>query len=593
MTLRTKLLTLFAVFGVAPILALGVFNYSRSMRAVEELIASRTGSIARRAATEISNRYALRQSDLLLLAENAETQALYRAHLDGSSAARETALSAADQYLRRAWEVLGSSYRWIEFRDTAGAVLYELGENPTVRAHEVGLGQSAVLNVVWLAEPIVDVETSGELGRLLAAVHLDALLPRNNLAALFGREGYCAVLDRSSGRVLYHPRRAFVQQAASALLGPEGWDIDPAVFSNDSGSFAYQEEEARRVASFASLATPPWTVVSSASVDEFAAPFARTRSINLLLVALVTVTIAVAFFLMTGRATRSLEELTVAADEVAAGNFEPRVPPPGGDEVGRLSAAFALMVQEVREMLRRIEKSRQMAAIGEFASQISHEIRNPLTSIKLNLQSLERDAAGKRSPKDCARPIGICLREVRRLDRVVRGVLSVARARSSTRELCSINSTLQEALEVLRPQLEEQGIVVEEDLRAREDTVRGDQEQLKGVFLNILLNGAEAMPKGGTLRVSTDAGDGAHGQETREIRVRIADEGSGVPPESKEKIFEPFFSTKQEGTGIGLALASYAVEEHGGALTLEDDGVGAKGAALVVELPLATPEQTS
>lgn len=593
MTLRTKLLTLFAVFGVAPILALGVFNYIRSIRALEGLIASRTGSIARRAATEISDRYTLRQSDLLLLAENAETQALFRAHLDGRSAARETALAAADEYLRRAWEVLGSSYRWIEFHDTEGVVLYELGESPTARPQETGLGQSDVLDVVRLAEPIVDVETSGELGSLLAAVRLDALLPRNNLIASFGRQGYCAVLDRSSGRVLYHPQRAFVQQAVSALLGPDGWNIEAAVFSNESGSFVYQEEEARRVASFASLATPPWTVLSSASVDEFAAPFTRTRSINLLLVALVTVTIAVVFFLMTGRATRSLEELTVAADEVATGNFEPRVPQPGGDEVGRLSAAFTLMVQEVREMLQRIEKSRQLAVIGEFASQISHEIRNPLTSIKLNLQSLERDAAGERIPRDCARPIGICLREVSRLDRVVRGVLSVARARSPTREPCSVHSSLQEALEVLRPQLEDQGIIVEEDLRAREDTVRGNQEQLKGVFLNILLNGAEAMPTGGTLRVSTDAGDGTHGQETREIRVRVADEGPGVPAESKEKIFEPFFSTKEEGTGFGLALALHAVEEHGGALRLEDGGVDAQGAAFVVDLPLATPEQTS
>ncbi len=590
MTLRTKLLTFFVVLGVAPILALGVSNYVLSMRAVEGLIASRTGSIAHRAATEISNLYALRQSDLLLLAENAETQALYRAHLDGGSAARETALSAADQYLRRAWEILGSSYRWIEFRDTAGAVLYELGESPTARAQEMGLGQSNVPNFVRITQPIGDVDTSRELGTLVTAVRVDVLLPSNNLSASFGSEGYCVVLDRSSGRVIYHRRRAFVQQPASALLGPEGWDIDPEIFSNESGSFVYQEEEARRVASFASLATPPWTVVSSASVDEFAAPFARTRSINLLLVALVTVTVAVAFFLMTGRATRSLEELTVAADEVAAGNFEPRVPPPGADEVGRLSAAFAMMVQEVGEMLRRIERSRQMAVIGEFASQISHEIRNPLTSIKLNLQSLERDIESQRIPEDCARAVDICLREVRRLDRVVRGVLSVARTRSPTRELCSVHSSVREALEVLRPQLEDQEIVIEEDLRAREDTVRGDQEQLKGVFLNILLNGAQAMPKGGTLRVSTDVGDEARGHETREIRVRVADEGPGVPPESKEKIFEPFFSTKEEGTGFGLALALQVVEEHGGALRLEDDG-GAKGAVFVVDLPLARTSQ--
>jgi signal transduction histidine kinase len=275
-----------------------------------------------------------------------------------------------------------------------------------------------------------------------------------------------------------------------------------------------------------------------------------------------------------------LEGLTAAADEIAGGNFEPPLPPAGNDEVGRLSSAFGVMAKEIREMLRRIEQSRHMAAIGKFASQLSHEIRNPLTSTKLNLQSLKRDAASGRIPSDCARPVQICLKEISRLDRVVRGALSLAQTRSSMLEPCSIHAAVQETLDVLRPQLNECEIVIETDLRASQDTVMGNSEDLKGVFLNLLLNSADAMTGGGTVRISTDTTDST-------IRVNVMDEGPGVPPDLKDRIFEPFFSTKKEGTGFGLAMALQTVEGYGGSLKLVENEVNVNGAAFVVKLPLA------
>jgi signal transduction histidine kinase len=354
--------------------------------------------------------------------------------------------------------------------------------------------------------------------------------------------------------------------------------VQPAILADDSGGFTFGEEESKWLASFVNLTTPPWTVISTASIHEFSAPFVRTRTINLFLVILITATIAFAFYLMTRRATHSLVALTEAADEIAGGNLEPSLPPTGSDEVGRLSSAFAIMVKEVREMLRRIEQSRHMAAIGQFASQLSHEVRNPLTSLKLNLQSLDRDVSSQRIPQDCARPVQICLREINRLDRVVRDALSLARTRGSTLEPCSVHTCVNEAMDVLRPQLDGQKIVLEVELRARKDTVHGDSEKLKGVFLNLLLNGAEAMPHGGKLQVSTETVDA-------KVRVRITDEGPGVPKDLKDRVFEPFYSTKKGGTGFGLAMALQAVEEHEGTIRVAED-TAANGAVFVVELPI-------
>jgi len=142
----------------------------------------------------------------------------------------------------------------------------------------------------------------------------------------------------------------------------------------------------------------------------------------------------------------------------------------------------------------------------------------------------------------------------------------------------------------VRPQLEGQEIVVEQDLQAASDIVLGDAEALKGVFLNLLLNAAEAMPDGGELRISSEV---VRGQEsgTRIIRVRVADQGPGVRPEVADKIFEPFFSTKGEGTGFGLPLALSTVEDHGGTLRLEESAPERTGAVFAVELPLVGVEE--
>ncbi len=586
MTLRAKLILLFAALGVTPLVALGVFTYLRTIAAVEDLIASRTDAIAQRVAAEVADNFQLRQSDLLLLAENAETQRLCRARAGGSAEEQEAALAEADRYLRRAWDVVGSSYRWVEFRDPDGTLLYGLSTDEFGRASRSASDDRPAQDAITVHQAIRDIETAAPLGGLTAAIRLRALLPAEALSLSFGNDGYSVVLDRTDDRTLFHPQRAFLGQSVSRLLGPDGWNADLAGIAEGSGHFRYEEGGTARVASYASLADPPWTVLTTASLDEFAGPFARHRILNLALVALVAALVSTAFLLVTRRMTRSLGTLTLAADKVAAGNFAPRLPPAGTDEVGKLAGAFGLMVDQVQGMLRRIEESRHMAAVGSFASQLSHEIRNPLTSIKLNLQALERGARRGELPEGLARPVAISLREVGRLDRVLRGVLGVARNREPVREPCSVHAAVEEALDLLRPQLERQGLVAEAALGATTDTVRGDAQRLQGAFLNLLLNGAEAMPDGGRLRVTTETvtRDGELGEER--IRLSIADTGPGVAPELRDRIFDPFYTTKDEGSGFGLTLAAQTIEEHEGSLGLEDDD-GAGGAVFVVELPVA------
>jgi signal transduction histidine kinase len=582
MQLRAKLILFFLLLAVVPLVAIGVFDSVRSTRALHALLAAQDSAIAEHVAAGIVDLSARRESDLLLLTSNAETQRLYRAQRSDDAGARAVALASADRYFRQAWQQFSRSYQWLDFRDRAGRSLYSLGEPPVQGTDQAALPSR---DVRILTRPIPGDPGAPPAGMLVVGARASGLMPQDLLEARFGTAGYTVIVDREAGRVIYHPRHAFRGRAVAELVGPSGWHIDPSALARPRTSIRYREQDSTRIAAVVALTVPPWTVIASSAVDQFAAPFLTTRLVNLSLVLLVTLAVSAAFVVLTGRATRSLEVLTRAADELGAGNFSPQLPSAGRDEVGRLSTAFALMAGKVRETLHQIEASRHMVAVGQFAGQLSHEIRNPLTSLKLNLQSLQRDVAARRIPEDASRPIAICLREIERLDRVSRGVLSLGRERGAAAARCSVHQSLTEALDTMRAQLDAQRVTVRAALDAPADTVHGDAEQLTAVFVNLLINAAEAMAGGGTIGVAS-ANEQTGPEVTAVISVSVADEGPGVAPELRERVFEPFFSTKPEGTGFGLALALRTIEEHGGRLRL-DPPLQGSGAVFVVELPLA------
>jgi signal transduction histidine kinase len=413
------------------------------------------------------------------------------------------------------------------------------------------------------------------------------VLPRSELGVVFGEAGYSVVIDRGPGEVVFHSETGSGRRTFWPMDGLGDWRLDAGQRATLEGVLSYSEDGVDRVASYVSLVDPPWTVLASASLDEFVAPFARTGSVAFLVVVLLTVTISLAFVLLTRRATASLLRLSEVADEVSRGKLDPVLPSAGHDEVGRLSAAFATMVRQVRVMLRRVEESRQMSAVGEFTAQLSHEIRNPLTAIKLNLQRLDRGVESSRIPREYAKPVSLCLREVKRLDGTVRGVLRVGRTRPLRRESVSVHDVLRSALEVLAPQMEDQAVRVETDFSARDE----------GAFLNLFLNAVEAMSRGGRLRVSTDS-QGPAGEEASDaeevshagpqIRVEVGDDGPGIPEGHEERVFDPFFTSKEGGSGFGLPLALRVMEEHSGTLTLRAQNDAKPGATFDVLLPLTT-----
>jgi len=565
MRLRHKLLLSFLLFGVLPLLAMGTRSYVRSTRALEGLIGQETSQIAAKVARELEDRIDLQESDEALLGGNDATTRLLRARAAGRSEEARTAEQEMRAYSAEVWSAIRDNYDYVQLRDASGAIVLTLGEP--------GAGESPSGPLRPSKRILRDPENGRIIGGLEVLPRLSEMTRTPALERRFGDQGWTAIVSRVDGQVI----RAIPDRPVVAL------DLPVRRMASPRGSLTFKTHDARLVTSWISLDRPGWLVVAAGSVNEFAGPFVQQRLVDLALLAGVVALVALAFTWLVHRATRPLDALTMAADRIGAGDLSPALPEPGADEVGRLTRAFSTMTTKIREMIAQIEAGRQTAVLGRFAAELSHEIRNPLTSIKINLQGLERDAREGRIPEESRDSVRLALREIRRLDEAVRTALRAGRPPAPPRPF-DVSATLKEALALLRPQAASQGVHIEDHSDSSSNEITGDAEAVRAAFVNVVLNAIEAMPLGGTVRVTALNGSGGV------VEIRIADEGPGIPASVRDKVFAPFYTTKEGGTGLGLSLALQTIRAHGGSLTLAD---ARRGTEVVIALPLPTTVGTA
>jgi len=244
------------------------------------------------------------------------------------------------------------------------------------------------------------------------------------------------------------------------------------------------------------------------------------------------------------------------------------------------------MILEIEGQLRRADR---LAAVGELAATITHEIRNPLSSIKGAVEILKEDFPAN-SPK--AEFLEILLKETDRLNKVVEEYLSLARSKTAegATALLDLGDLARQTAALVGVQTAKKGVRLTTAIDAPLP-VRGNPVQLKQVLLNLLLNAVQATRPGGEIRVCGGLRDGlVKGLEFRDVQGRLAeivveDEGAGIPAEDLAKVFSPFYTTRPEGTGLGLAISLRICEAHGGTLKAENRPGG--GARFVLSLPAA------
>jgi signal transduction histidine kinase len=210
-----------------------------------------------------------------------------------------------------------------------------------------------------------------------------------------------------------------------------------------------------------------------------------------------------------------------------------------------------------------LERQQKLATLGTLAAGIAHEIRNPLTSLKARLYTLEKHLhAVPAARKDT----DIISAEISRLEHIVQDVLSFARPSDPKLESIAADTIIREVQGLMSPDLESRGLqlVVES---SPELLIRADSGHLKQVLVNLVRNAAEAIDGNGTVTLRSRAARAPlGGRETAAVILEVADDGKGIPPEVEKRLFDPFFSTKETGTGLGLPIAARIIEKHGGML---------------------------
>lgn len=532
LSLGTKFLAITVGTAIIPMSVVGIWLAAGATRTGEERLKTDLDESLRGVAAGIGERWASDRSSLLNLADHATIQMLLRSE-DDPTPGQDLELARASAPVRAV--VTNLTVRRIDGR--------EVWHSPDATPEQTG--------TIRTSFGIFSRHGNEPLGRLEAQIPIGRLVPVTagwtaGLGSLLG------VVDRAT--------------ATSLLALP----FDPDLAR--SGEFTWNGET--WLASSRLLEEPAVELFAAAPLDRHVASFAVATSRGLTALLFVTIFAALATVVLTRRTSRSLARLAQAATAVAQGDLSRAVAVTGDDEVSQVGRAFNAMTDSLRRTLDALAHQESLAAVGKFAAGLAHEVRNPLTSIRIDLQRLQEQLDGDTSARD---PLERALRSVVRLDATVTGALRVARSGQVERALVSLTGPLEAAIAEVREALRQKGVM----LRYLDETcggaVLGDGPALQQVFLNLLLNALHAVERGGAIEINACC-DGKTA-----VVIAIDDSGHGVPESLRSRVFEDFVSTRSEGTGLGLTISRRIAEDHGGTLTLAESPLG--GARFVVTLP--------
>ncbi len=306
-----------------------------------------------------------------------------------------------------------------------------------------------------------------------------------------------------------------------------------------------------------------------------------------------------------GRVTDPIKRLSETVASFGDGHFGKTVSTSREDEIGTLIAGFNVMAEKLKKAYTELEgrveasnkelesayqmlkqrqeqliRSEKMAALGQLSAGIAHEIRNPLTSIKIFIQSLEKEIDLDENQEEDFR---IIMKEIDRINENITRFLNFARPEEPLFQAINTSALMKNTVNLLAAKLKNSGIRLDISLPDDHPPVEGDPKQLAQVFLNLLLNAVEAMPQGGTLTIRSAVKVNPDSHQDL-LQLVIKDTGHGVPEKDRPYVFDPFFTTKEGGTGLGLSIVYSIVQKHNGRIEVKSE-LG-KGSSFILSLPI-------
>jgi signal transduction histidine kinase len=538
--LRTRLFLIVLLGAVLPLAVAGYWLTRSAVRASEDVLLERLNEAVIDAADQVRNTWPRPRGALLTLVDDVAVQEELDRRLGGET----RATAGAPASLVKAFEATDARIVTIVVRDAAGEMVWRLDRTPPLES-----GIQARQPPLTVELPIYHLASGRQLGTLRADTLMSVLLEEPP-ASIYAAGLLLAAFDPASG----------------ASLRPT--PFESVLLTRNRFEWTGDEWLTSRLL----VTEPAVELVVAAPLGPVAVPFERVARQGLFVLGLVVLVALALTAVLTGGVTRSVGRLTTAAEHVARGQLDQQVPESGTDEIARLGQAFNTMTTSLQRTLDELTERQALAAVGEFAASLSHDVRNALTSIRLDLQMLGETSDEAQASRLRER----ALRKIGRLNDTVTAALSLARSGRVERTRVRLIDPIAAAAEAARPEIERKRVSLTLP-EADEIVVDADRAALEELFLNLLLNAAQAVPDGGSVNVDVSV-------DRDDARVTVRDTGPGIPPEIRERIFEPFVSNRAGGTGLGLAIVRRIARAHGGEVAIRSSS--AEGTTIDVRLPL-------
>jgi len=590
---QVKLMLLFALFALVPLVAVGVL----AIRTAEDLILNMASNQVEQVANDkgalLERWISERKADVTVVAGTSILQSnqpaaimaylelirqQYRVYSDLTVVSGDGRVICSTALGKTAPEAAG----WLA-----------VAREGHIHISDIGFNAERNESYFRIAAPVRD--DVGRVKRIVCAtVGTNAILSAL-LRVSLGETGECYLVNRE-GLFLAHkePRRILKENIAQS-------ESFRNIFSARNRGVTYVDYRGIEViGASARVGGTDWALVVEQDRDEAFHSADVLRRYIYLIVVLSICGALISAWMVARYVAGPVRRLSEAADCLAAGQYEGlALSTRRKDEIGVLYTAFADMARRLHDRQHRLEtrmelteaelketdgklrateeaaaRSQQLASLGRLAAGVAHEIRTPLTSLKLFLESVESDIAVSVEYEE---DFQVAMKQIRRMEATINRFLDFARPQEPVFQSLKVGELVEDTLTVAGPRARQQETEVLVSVPVGLPELRGDRRQLGEVLINLLVNALEATGEGGevTIAAGLERTGGEREGRTR-VRLDVADTGHGIGKANLARVFDPFFTTKATGTGLGLAIASRTVQRHGGEMQVADrDGSGA------------------
>ncbi len=621
-SLTLRFVTILIVGAAIAIVCTAIFSYYHAYRLRQE----GTGAAMQRVAESMSEEIDMSLDTAIhLLTQLAATEEIQRAFVAHSKTTEGTLppeVAEAEKALAR-FCFRNSSFGLVRAVDPGGTVVADSGKPESsypsrdewwrqakmanqreAQIYEPVFTDAPFSTLVRLYVPVFSQESDGIQGKLLAEYHLDHTV---SLSGADQEEIVAFLLADSKERSLYILSPSSLASSRPTNLRENGEKVRPR--RRGSSSVELGQHGIRAIAGFApvrhSLTSVPviykdkdWSILTATPESRVIAPLNSLFFQALGFSAAMLILVSLGGLAIARRILRPIHVLQDGVEEIGQGNLEHRIDIRSGDEIEMLAVEFNRMadrmqrtneqlqrrskeleqrVNQLRRLQAQLMQSERMAATGELAAQIAHEINNPLGIIKnyvgIARMLMPEDDSNRENLK-------IVDQEINRIAGIVRRLLKFAKPGMEDIQSVQINQILEELLALLRGQLFRAKIETSSELAENLPEVSVSTDQIRQVFLNLIKNAEDAMPDGGKLTIRTRYRKGR-------VEIDVADNGCGIPPEEVKNIFEPFFTTKGvKGTGLGLSVSYGIIKNYNGEISVDSEP--GRGTTFTIQLPVVS-----